>query len=233
MFLRTPASSRRAARHVLLAAGLAILPGTAQAQDTQLRFDGVNGATAFGYHVGPFAGTLLRPGVATSLTMFCVDLLNAVTLGQTQAVNITSLAGSDLSATRRPGQLEAYRKAAWLTTQFDPAAQPEWGGIQAAIWEIMAPGTPDGGTSVTNTTHEAYWLQQANLFVASAGYASYDWSRFFVLTDVNAAGTVSGVGMQEFITHSANVVPEPETWMMLGGGLAALGVIAWRRRAAA
>lgn len=219
----------RSLRPLLCGALLALAPAAARAQSTQLRFDGVNGANAFGYYVGPFNGTLIRPGTAVGLTIFCVDFLNHVTFGQTAAVSVSSLAGGSLAATRHPGQLEDYRKAAWLTTKFDPAHQDQWGGIQAAIWEIMAPGNPDGGTSTTSATSEAYWLDQANLFVASASYGSYDWSRFYVLTDVAAAGRASGAGMQEFMTSSPNVVPEPATWALLAGGLAGIGVIGWAR----
>ncbi len=181
----------RSLRPLLLGALLALAPAATRAQSPQLRFDGVNGASAYGYYVGPFSGTLIRPGTAVGLTLFCIDFLNHVAIGQTAPVAITSLAGGALPATRHPGELEAYRKAAWLTTKFAPANQAQWGGIQAAIWEIMTPGSPNGGTSTANATHEAYWLQQANLFVASASYASYDWSRFYVLTDVAAAGRTS------------------------------------------
>ena len=229
-------SSRRGARRLTTLAtlgatlvGCLVSPTTADAQAPQLRFDGVGGTHAFGYYVGPFSGTLLRPGTATALTLFCVDFLNHVSIGQTQSVSITSLAGTDFDQTRHPDKLLAYRKAAWLTTKFDPANTGQWGGIQAAIWELMTPGNPNGGTNAASSTTEAYWLQQANLFVASAGYSTYDWSRFYVLTDVRAAGVPSGVGMQEFITGSANVVPEPETVMLLAGGLSWIALFVWHR----
>ena len=223
---------RSALLAAVVAAPLAFAPA-ARAQTTpQLRFDNVNGANAFGYYVGPFTGTLFRPGGAMGLTIFCVDFLNHVDFGEQEAVAVSSLTGGTVAATRHPGELEGYRKAAWLSTQFGTNAQERWGGIQAAMWQIFSPGAPDGGTDATDATTEAYWQQRANVFVASATYASYDWSRFYVLTDVRAAGQASGVGMQEFITNTPNVVPEPATWALLAGGLAGVGVIAWARRRA-
>ena len=217
-------------RHALLAAALTIVPAAARAQTSQLRFDGVNGATAFGYHVGPATATLLRPGSAEGLTVFCVDFLNHVSFGEVRPVNITSLATVALLDTRHPGAVQAYRKAAWLTDQFAHTGAASWGGIQAAIWEIFSPGSPNGGTNAAVATSEAYWTQRANAFAASSAYDEYDWARFHVLTDVAAAGQTSGAGMQEFITASPNVVPEPATLVLVAGGLAAVGVVGWARR---
>src|SRR5690242_15191042 len=110
-------------RSLLCGALVALAPAAVAAQTSQLRFDGVNGANAFGYYVGPFNGTLIRPGTAVGLTIFCVDFLNHVDFGQTATVAVSSLAGGSLAATRHPGELEDYRKAAWLSTKFDPAHQ--------------------------------------------------------------------------------------------------------------
>jgi hypothetical protein len=204
----------------------------ARAQSPELRFDNVTGANAFGYYVGPFTGTLFRPGSAMGLTIFCVDFLNHVEFGEREAVAISSLAGGSVAATRHPGELEGYRKAAWLSTQFAANDADRWGGIQAAMWQIFSPGAPDGGTDATDARTEAYWQERANVFVSSATYASYDWSRFYVFTDLRAAGQASEVGMQEFITSTPNVVPEPAPWALVAGGLAGVGVVAWARRRA-
>ena len=221
---------RRALLVAALAAAPAAIAPAARAQTPQLRFDNVSGANAFGYYVGPFTGTLFRPGTAMGLTIFCVDFLNHVDFGEQQPVAISSLAAGSLAATRHPGQLEAYRKAAWLSDQFATNSQDRWGGIQAAMWQIFSPGAPDGGTDATDARTEAYWQERANVFISSASYQTYDWSRFYVLTDARAAGLASGAGMQEFITSTPNVVPEPATWALLAGGLAGVGVVGWVRR---
>ena len=218
-----------AAAVALLAAPPVATPAAAQAAP-QIRFDGSpTGASAFGYAVGPFDATLRRPGVAAGITIFCIDFLNAVTPGAFTSVAITPLDG-DLDRTRHPDAVGGYRRVAWLTDQFALAPRGQWGGIQAAIWNVFAPGTPTDGRAVTDRVGEAYWLREAERFAASPGYATYDWERFYVLTDLRAAGIASGTGIQEFITSSPNVVPEPETWLMLGSGLAVVGVVAWRRR---
>ena len=219
------------ARAVLAAVALAAATAlAAPAAAQQLRFNGsTTGANAFGYLVGPFDATLQRPGVAVGLSVFCVDFLNAVTPGAVTPIAISSLAG-DLDHTRHPASVDGYRRAAWLTDQFALTDRSRWGGIQAAIWNIFAPGNPNDGRGVNDPLGEAYWTRRVTQFAATPGYGTYDWSRFYVLTDVRAAGMPSGVGIQEFITSSPNVVPEPETWLMLGSGLAVVAVVAWRRR---
>ena len=78
-------------------------------------------------------------------------------------------------------------------------------------------GNPTGGTNPLVSTTEAYWLRQANTWYTSGGASTFDFSRWTIVTDVNAAGSVSGRGTQEFLT--TGVAPEPETWLLLGTGL--------------
>lgn len=232
----------RRARRVVVAAALTLAPAAALAQDPTLHFNGsATGVHAFGYYVGPYSATLQRPGMSIATTVYCVDFLNSVSVGSVASINLTSLAGGSLRRTRHPGDLTEYRRAAWLTDQFAVNAHGRWGGIQAAIWNIFAPGTPQDGKPASNAAGEAYWTNRANLFMASEAALSYDWGRFHVVTDTRAAGLASGVGIQEFITAAdvstfspdvaaPNVVPEPETWALMAIGLTAVGAIAWQRR---
>jgi hypothetical protein len=52
-----------------LVQALLLLPAT---------FTGVNGATAFGYYVGPYSGTVK----GNPVTFYCVDFANSVDFGQ-------------------------------------------------------------------------------------------------------------------------------------------------------
>jgi hypothetical protein len=93
----------------------------------------------------------------------------------------------------------------------------QWGGIQSAIWQLLNPGSPNGGTNVSTNTSEAYWMAQANTWHSSGGAQNFDFSRWTIVTDVGAAGRVQGGGTQEFLT--TGITPEPETWVLMGTGL--------------
>jgi hypothetical protein len=187
--------------------------------------------TAFGYYVGPFSGTLMSDPSKPTIDLFCLDVMNAVTWGQQWAAKFTNLGpGLNLTATRGGSANETnYKKAAWLITQYDTHNTSYYAGIQSAIWNLFNPGTPNGGTNVNDSHTEAYWLAQANIFANSAAYNTFDYSRFTVVTDVNAAGKKVG-GVQEFITRS-HVTPEPETYLLMATGLiGVIGIVGLRGR---
>jgi hypothetical protein len=213
-----------ALRSLVAASMLLAVASTADAQ-TGVKFQSTPSTpavAAYGYYVGPFSGSLLDgPSSGTSIKLFCLDVLNAVTLGQEWRANFIDLTG-DLSLTRRGnGMADTYKKAAWLTDQYALNGTGEWGFIQAAIWDIFNPGNPGGGAGEEN------WVLAANGFAASDAFSTYDYSRFVVVTDVNASGLQVG-GVQEFL--GTQVVPEPATYALMASGLVFLGGIARLRR---
>jgi hypothetical protein len=214
------------------AAALALSATVASAQTTVTYLGSPSGANDGQYYVGPFEGTLqTAPGAAQSVTMFCIDVLNQVVNGDTWTGVLTSLADptAPLTNTRHsaasdPNAMTRYRTAAWLTSQFGLTSQSEWAGIQHAIWNVWTPGQ-----------YAANAWDAAAASAAAGGFVGVDFSGYAVLTDVRGIGLAVG-GAQEFIVPGlggggvGSVVPEPSTYLLLGTGIAALGLVARRRR---
>ena len=187
-------------RSLVGAAAMALSATVAAAQTTVTYLGSPTGSHDGTHFVGPMAGTLQSaPGSAQSVTMFCIDILNQVSEGDTWTGVLTSLAdpAASLASTRHaaasdPMAMTKYRTAAWLTSQFGLQPTVAWGDIQHAIWNLWAPGQ-----------YAANSWDAAGASAAAAGFAGFDFSGYSVLTDVTAIGQALG-GAQEFIVPGAH-----------------------------
>ncbi len=183
-------------------------------------FTGVNGVSDGTYYVSPYYGTMNGQGVV----LFCDDILNEITFGQTWTANVTNL-GIALNilngfANTRYGGVSTsavfsnagtvYEEAAWLTTQF--ASHPgDYVSLQYALWDLMNPGSEP-----TSYGDVAYWLTQA-------GLSSINPYNFEIVTNV---GPLALTGQeQEFIVQT----PEPGTLALLFCGILALAAFSLLR----
>lgn len=215
----------------LIASSLVFAAATVDAQAT-IKFQSTlpnPRVTAYGYYVGPFWGTVTSDPTRPVIDLYCVDVLNQITWGQTFRAKYSNLASGNLSQTRHGNaKVDQYRQAAYLASQFNaPGVNTnQWGGIQAAMWNLLNPGYPHGGRNANIGTTEAYWLAQASSWYSSGAAQTFDFSKWTIVTDVNAAGVRSGAGVQEFLT--TGVTPEPETWVLMGTGV--ILIVGWALR---
>src|SRR5215470_1140594 len=178
------------------------LPGGAKA-DTVF----IDGSVAFwnnGYGIPPYGGTLN----GQQQQFFCVDFSTPIWAGESWTVTITSLTGSNFSATKL-GSQTTYLEMAWLITQMmSTTNQLQKAMDQYAIWSFTGGPNP----YLTNGT-----LVAAAFAAVQAGFNGAGWE---ILTPTGNAG-------QEFLIFVG--VPEPGETLMLMIGLSVLAFAARKR----
>ena len=210
--------------HLLLCAA-ALLSAPARAQSVHFKFtDAGAGYNAFGVYIGTYGGVqAFGAPSARYVGLNCVDYFHEVGFGQEWDANISYLGLGDISNARHPLDLEKYKQAAWLISQYSAANVQ---AVQGTLWNLFAsPGVN--------------WPSDPTLLAESAqDHPGFDFSKFYVVTDVNANGPMDANSVQEFLVYDANLdiparvtsTPEPASLVLLGSGLLGVGVVVRRKR---
>jgi PEP-CTERM motif len=187
----------------LLVIAVLAFAGTAKADTVS-----VNGTYAFasnGYGIPPYGGTLN----GQNASFYCVDFTHDITGGMSWNVIQTSLTGTSFSSTLL-GDQTTYQEMAWLITQMmgtsDQTLQAEY---QYAIWWLSDTSAPD--PFGTDSALVADALAAVN--------GEFTGQGFVILTP-----TTGSYG-QEFMIKT----PEPSVLLLLGIGLMALVLLAYKK----
>jgi hypothetical protein len=188
-------------------------------------------ANVNGYNEGAVAADVNGVVIAGGIT--CTDINNTTYVPTSFKVTESTLSPLNLnsamfSGTNGQTQLQMYEEAAWLNTQLHvysnstPSGANTIAGIQFAIWDIMAPTSPN--LSTADVTLAQNWINEAE----KINFSLYDFSSFIIYTPLESDGKYSN---QEFISGGAVPlpVPEPGTIMLFGIGMLGIAIFGKRR----
>jgi hypothetical protein len=241
--MRSGLNMAREARRALVLAGLAILgwsmPAAAQlgswtptqagalGDTEQLKLVSAGGVVSTfsspSVYLGPYTATLTSDPTHSTFSIYCIDFLHEINVGDVWTANVSEISSTGLSDTRLGNAgLTQYQKAIWLATQFAANQTREaWSAIHDAIWYITTPGY-----ALKTSSKGQSWVNQVNAAFALGTPTDVDFTQWRVLTDTRTPGT------QEFLvsTPPTTVTPEPGTYLLMITGLVGVMIVTYRRR---
>lgn len=198
-----------AKRLILLIPVLFLLAFSAKADDIATVY--FNGGYAFGdngYGIPPYQGTLN----GQDALFYCVDFTHDITGNTSWQVTVTDISSTADYSSTRLGSGTIYSEIAWLLDQSVASGnQTTQAELQWAVWSFSGGGDPYGTNSLL--------VGEAQNAVAN-GFAPNNWN---ILTPIGSYG-------QEFLVDPPppTNTPEPSSFLLLGIGLAALGIAGGR-----
>lgn len=137
---------------------------------------------------------------------------------------LSSMAWNPGGSTQTFGQYFASKGVTWTKRNV-------WSGIHAAMWSLTSPPFPTGAPYVSNPTLAdalAFAFRENAGYQATHGFAGtgISFAEWSILSPTTLDSSRSA---QEMLVRTS-VVPEPQTWVMLGTGMLFLFGAARRRR---
>ncbi|NDY93626.1 PEP-CTERM sorting domain-containing protein [Ideonella livida] len=223
---------------VVVATALALAPGTARADTvTVQRLDPQPFANVslrlFGRSYSDLAGELTLTSGQSSFAAYCIELTQPAYLGSRANYSVSTVSSSALSRLFTVAGLDSGHMS---TDRVDTAA--EMVALQLAVWETVYDGL-GGSLASGNFSVAGVSSSYATAWTLAQGYLQAAYQ----LTDTSlyAGSTLlryANPSLQDFVAYTpappqvtpVSVVPEPQTALMLGAGLATVALVGWRRR---